>query len=91
MGVIAKVTFFFFVLGLLILSLDIDFVYDVFTKFEKLFIPKNKNDQKLRPFLFIFYIGCLAIGYNIIFVICKIFNYWKKLLIYHLLFIKDFM
>lgn len=73
MGVIAKVTFFFFVLGLLILSLDIDFVYDVFTKFEKLFIPKN--DQKLRPFLFIFYIGCLAIGYNIIFVICKIFNY----------------
>ncbi|GAA5395728.1 hypothetical protein BOVMAS03_16500 [Streptococcus uberis] len=57
MGVVAKVTFFFFVLGLLILSLDIDFVYDIFTKFEKIFIPKNKNDQKLRPFLFIFYIG----------------------------------
>lgn len=37
MGVIAKVTFFFFVLGLLILSLDIDFVYDIFTKFEKFF------------------------------------------------------
>ncbi|HFH8018416.1 TPA: hypothetical protein ACIOJV_001343 [Streptococcus agalactiae] len=75
MGIIAKVTFFFFVLGLLILSLDIDFVYDIFTKFEKFFIPKNKNDQKLRPFLFIFYIGCLAIAYNIIFIIYKIFNY----------------
>ncbi len=75
MGIVAKITFILIILCLLILSLDIDYVYSIFKKFEKMFIPQNKNDQKVRPFLFIFYIGCLSIAYNIIFIICRIFNY----------------
>lgn len=79
MGIVAIITMGIFVIGLLILSSDIEFIGKIYTKLEQFLFPQNKNDPKMRSLLLIIFIGHLTIFYFLILIFIELISFVQNL------------